>query len=184
MVDYMGALYDLIVECLTLAKLPLAADRIYRAWPNRVALPKGDNEFAVMTPISLVRRGTNVERYDGVKEVVTLWALYLADVQVDFWGGGDKCLERAMALEIMARSPLSIGFMRERDLKVGVIDCPGGVKDLTTTGDADQYVRRAVVTIQLEFWNSLEAEQWGTLGPLLFEYFENVDVHHPPKGDD
>jgi hypothetical protein len=119
--------------------------------------------------------------YQSEGERLTVLALYLADVQVDFWGADERCFERALALEAWARSEFGTAFLASRG--VSVIDCPGGVKDMTMVGDADQYVRRAMATIQLEFWSGAAAEELSTPGPLEFKHFENVDEHHPPKGE-
>jgi hypothetical protein len=142
-------------------------------------LPTGDDEFAVMTTITITRRGTNVN--NSANEVLSLLALYIADVQVDFWSADERCLERALALEAFAISESGVVFALERG--VSLIDCPGGVKDMSTVADADEYVRRATLTIQLEFWNAVLSEEWSTPGPLRFKYLENVDEHHPPIGD-
>jgi hypothetical protein len=181
MVDYLGALYDLVIECAKLSGEPLEPKNVFRAWVNRSTLPKGTSEYVVMTPISLVRRGTNVYEYDKAGEVTTMRALYLADVQVDFWSDDDRCLKRALALEAFVQSEEGVSFMRPRG--VGLVDCPGGVRDMSAVGDADQYVRRAMVTVQMELWSGPPVEQLGTPGPLGFKYFENVDEHHPPIGE-
>ena len=181
MIDYLGALYDLILECARLSGRPLSGDQVYRAWVNRASLPPGTDEFVVMTTIALVRRGSNVYDYDPDGEIMSMRVLYLADVQVDFWSSDDRCLERALALEGFSRSEEAVSFMRGRG--VGLVECVGGVKDMTAPGDADQFVRRAMTTVQMELWGPTPVEEWGTRGPIEFERLENVDEHHPPIGE-
>ena len=84
-------------------------------------------------------------------------------------------------LEALSRTERGVSFMRER--QASLLGCVGGVMDLSMAVDSDQFVRRAMTTMQIEFWSSFQAEEWSTPGPLRFKYFENVDEHHPPTGD-
>jgi hypothetical protein len=178
MLDYQGAIYDFILYCANQAQAPLSSDNVFRAWPNRVSLPKASNEFAVITPISLVSKGTNTYRYLPVDEVMILSSLYLADLQIDFWGNDLKVFDRASALLIISQSPYGTDFFKLKNMSV--IECPGGIRDLSSPGEDDQYVKRASLTLRVEFWDEVKVDQWGTPGPLSLKYFENVDVHHPP----
>ena len=146
MIDYLGALYDMVIECAALAGAPLDSSQVFRAWANRASLPSGSNEYAVMTTIGFVRHGTNI--YGDRDDRLDIKALYTVDVQVDFYGG--KCVDRALAMEAFARSQAGVDFLKPKGLSV--IDCSDGVRDMSGVGDADQFVPRAMTTIRLELW--------------------------------
>lgn len=180
MVDWLAAVYDLVLLAANAAGAPLDPGLVFRAWANRAPLPPGTNEFATMTTLSLVRRGTNVYRYDGPAEVMNVGTLYDALIQVDFWGSDDRCLARALALEALAASPYGVDVCARRG--VASVECQGGIKDMTETGDANQHVRRGSATLRIMFWAELGMDQPGTPGPLNLHYFEDVDAFHPPSG--
>jgi hypothetical protein len=184
MVDFLGILNDFIIYCAERSGNPLAQANVYRSWVTLVSLPKGSNEFAVMTTMTINRRGSNVYDYDYAGEIMSMRALRVADVQVDFWSKDERCFDRAEALEGLALSEEGSAFFRDHPLakgfSVAVVDCPGGIRDMSAVGDADQFVRRASMTIQIEFWSTVKLSELGTPGPLQFKHFENVDASHPP----
>ena len=78
---------------------------------NRIALPKGTNEYIIMTVLNHFRHGTNVYEFDArqvpheadgtdiTKELVEI------EVQIDCYSDTDAGRQRATAIEMMARSP-------------------------------------------------------------------------------
>ena len=58
--DYLGALHGLVMRSAELSGRPIPAGNIFRAWPNRVPLPEGSDEYVILTTVSISRRGTNV----------------------------------------------------------------------------------------------------------------------------
>jgi hypothetical protein len=131
--------------------------------------------------VSLARRGTNLYEYQIDSEVMDLRAMYLAEVQVDFWSNDESCFERALALDAFAMSVEGVEFGRARG--IGLIECPGGIRDLSEAVDAERVVRRASVSVSMTVWGAAPLEEQGTKGPLRLQYFENVDAEHPPIGD-
>lgn len=164
---------------------PKIPSRIYQGWVNRAALPP-DNEYAVMSIISHLRRGTNVETFDASQAaidedgVLTTSELILCDVQIDFCSdphtGRDFARRRAQAIETAARSSFGPQFFAQYNM--GCLYATDA-QDLSFVGDAKQYVSRWMTTVRLSFWTAVSAElPW--FDAVNLKRLENVDVHHKP----
>lgn len=164
---------------------PKIPSRIYQGWVNRAALPP-DNEYAVMSIISHLRRGTNVETFDASQAaidedgVLTTAEMIECDVQIDFYSDphrpGNYARRRAQAIETVARSSLASQFFAQYGI---ACQYATDARDLSFVGDAEQYVSRWMTTIRLSFVTAVSAElPW--FDAVNLKRLENVDVHHKP----
>ena len=148
---------------------PKIPSRIYQGWVNRAALPP-DNEYAVMSIISHLRRGTNVETFDASQAaidedgVLTTAEMIECDVQIDFYS--DPHRPGNLASQFFAQYGIACQYATD-------------ARDLSFVGDAEQYVSRWMTTIRLSFVTAVSAElPW--FDAVTLKRLENVDVHHKP----
>lgn len=182
--DVYGAVFDFINAFVVDPPL----DVILRGDQNRSALPSGTNDYAVMTVISEARRGSSVKTLSD--NSLTIQKLVLCDVQIDIRSDdGPRAQNAASLIELWARDEFGIRFFKNYSISVTGATSP---QDLTFVDESNQFVKRFMVTLNLEYWvsTSIEAPSFETVSikqndPVVApeNYFENVDVHHPPTED-
>ena len=156
-------------------------ENIYKGFKNRVALPKGTNEYIIMTLLNQVRHGTNVDTYsatglpvtaDGINTTKQLVELA---VQIDCYSDSHDGRQRATAIEMMARSPHGVQFFNQFGMSCLYAD---DVRDLTGVTDADQFVYRYMTTLHLTYWAQID--QTLPWFDAVDVDLKNVDVTFPP----
>lgn len=125
---------------------------------NNRTLPKDGNDFCIVTPITMSRSGTNIERWeeDG-QELLELQEYVNLDVQIDCYStNGFDAMERAQTLETVARSEYGVNHFLESG-----IDClyAEGIQNLSAVIDAKQYVSRWMLTLHLGYWKRVKLAQ-------------------------
>ena len=148
---------------------------------NRIALPKGSNEYIIMTVLNHFRHGTNVYEFDArqvpleadgtdiTKELVEI------EVQIDCYSDTDAGRQRATAIEMMARSPYAVRFFKQFGMSCLYAD---DVRDLTNVTDSDQFVNRYMTVLHLTYWATIaQALPWFD---AVNVDLKNVDVTFPP----
>ncbi len=185
MPDILGAVYDFVLQHGRTGEIAsLAPEHIIRGWQNYGGLPKGKQEFCVLTLQTVVRHGTNVWRREDDPEsatglVETISRLGEALVQADFCASAPNAPEhapfaRAQAIETLARDPFGVEFFRAWGLSSCYAD---DVRAIPYPNDQGQWSARYSTTLHLTYWFSLTVPQPGftRVKPRI----ENVDVHHP-----
>lgn len=172
--DLYGAVYAFLAGCCTPALDP---QNIIRGWENRVSLPPGTEEYAVMTIVKHQRHGTTVEGEGTEPGTLELRELVEVTVRLDFCSAGDNARRRAQTVETLARSPAGANWFRRRHgLGCLYADAPA---DRSFAGTGEQFVRRWTTALHLTHWRVLALrEDFFTTARLT--RLENVDVHHPP----
>lgn len=173
--DVYAAMYNF---ALAFGKPDLPAANIVRGWQNRGHLPQDTNEYAIITIMQGVRRGTNVTHFGfdpaTVKDgTLTTAELVQCGVQFDFCADDDTARQRAQSVELVSRSPMAVDFLAPHSIAPLYAD---DVKDLSFTDGSDQFVQRFSVSLYVSFWASMEASV-GWFDRINL-YTENVDVHH------
>lgn len=187
-----SSLPDALYDFVSIYTIPqISPQNIIHADQNNSSLPSGEEEYIVITIINVVSHGTPVEEYqDGSISVTTLYEYF---IQIDFFSNGDNARKRAISLANIGRSSLAPEFFNQRGMSVTTVSDP---QDVTFVGDANQYVKRWMFTIQvtrpevnllpIETANSVELSIDSTSQSHNHEtkpptsYFEDVDVHHKP----
>ena len=154
---------------------------IIKGFQNRIVLPKGTNEYIIMTMLNHTRHGTNVYEFDArtipydqdgaeiTKELVEV------EVQCDFYSDSDNGRQRATAIEMMACSPYAVRFFKKYGLSCLYAD---DVRDLTGVTDADQFVYRHMVVLHLTYTAVITQKlPWFD---AVNVNLKNVDVKFPP----
>lgn len=150
---------------------------IVPGFADEQSLPADGNDFAVFTPITETRRATNAQEWDGVAEKITELEYIEQAWQIDFYSGSPvHAMNRAQALEQMARTEQAVTFMRALHIDLQYAD---GLTNLTGILDAGKYVSRWAVTVHVGYYRKLKQTQ---------EFFTaasvdvvNVDVRFPPR---
>lgn len=156
-------------------------EHIFKGYKNRVALPKGSNEYIIMTLLSQTRHGTNVNTFDasaaqrGEDGADTTQELVEIAVQIDCHSDSDAGRQRATAIEMMARSPYAVQFFRQFGMSCLYAD---DVRDLTGVTDSDQFVYRYMTTLHLTYWAQI-TQQLPWFDAVNVD-LKNVDVKFPP----
>lgn len=181
----------------------LPAEAVYQGWQNRAALPAGSNEYAVMSILWQRPVGTTVSMFatlansakgsrQAPQGAIEYQALTEVAVQVDFYSEGDTARQRAANLQMMAKTAPAVELFSRFGLSSLYAD---DVRDLSFVGDAQQFVRRASVTLHLSTPLTISGDETGGGGgpgaglSIPTQYFdqarlsglENVDAHHPEK---
>ena len=173
MPDILAAVYDFVLAHVRPALPP---EHIVRGWQNRAHLPVDSTEYAVLTLIGAVRRGTNVRipaPGRGPSGALTVAKMALCDVQVDFCGR--DAAARADCLELLARDARSVDFLRPYGVSSHYADDP---RAMTFENESAQWEPRYMTVWHLACWSGtdLAADYFDAVTTR----FENVDVHHPP----
>lgn len=179
--DVLTAVYAFV---LAYALPAMDAANIVQGWQNRVSLPAGVNDFAVIAPITRIRRGTDIESFDAstaaadedgtLSESEMIQTTFQIDLCSDINSGNAE--RRAQALETVARSYLGTRFFEDYG-----IACHYGsdVRRVPTLDDSNQYLERCLLTLTLAYWTTVSAEvPWFSAVNLIPK---NVDVIYPPK---
>lgn len=172
--DVMSAVHGFI---LAWAVPALPSDCIIRGWENRYALPAKSNDYAVYSMVGETRRGTNVSTISDDTLVKT--KLVTGLVQVDFCSDTDAARLRASALELAARDEYGVNYFKEHGISALYADDP---KDLSYVNGGEQYIKRFMVQLHLCWSVGLSAAAQ-SFNIATMSRVENVDVHHPVKGD-
>lgn len=190
MTDILGAVNDFILEyARNDSDLPaLTQAQIIRGWQNYGGLPPKTQELAILTLLSVSRRGTNARtRRDanaatGIIETVSRLAEHM--VQIDFCCARPRTPEyaartRAEIMEILSRDPIGVAFFQ----KYGLSSCYADeIKALPFVNESKQWVARYSVTLHLTGWTRVETTLDSFTNVTL--QIENVDGHHPVKKGD
>lgn len=146
---------------------------VFQGWQNRAALPKS-NEYAVISVFDSTRRGSdthellNTAEGEDKPEIYRAKAYYETRAQLDFISQGEAGRQRALCIDVAAHSSLGVNFFRPYGLALEYAD---GARDLTFTDEAQQYVRRFMVSLMLGHWATLDVETaWigmGKTGPAI-----------------
>ena len=154
---------------------------IIKGFQNRIALPKGTNEYIIMTVLNHTRHGTNIYKFDASKAGTledgdeTTIELVEVEVQIDCYSDSDAGRQRATAIEMMARSPYAVQHFREYGMSCLYAD---DVRDLTGITDADQFVYRHMTTLHLTYNATITMKlPWFD---AVNVNLKNVDVVFPP----
>lgn len=175
-------IYEAVGRFLLKFAVPAVAQNcIYKGYNNRVSLPKGTNEYIIMTVLNHTRHGTNVYNFDASKAgtledgIETTSELVEVEVQIDFYSDSDAGRQRATAIEMMARSPYAAQHFKQFGLSCLYADA---VRDLTDVTDADQFVYRHMTTLHLTYTAAIAMKlPWFD---AVNVNLKNVDVVFPP----
>lgn len=178
-------IYTAVRDFITAYALPnYDAVNIIRGWQNVKYLPSKTNEYAVISIISHIRRGTTVHNYDAKNAAPnedgtsTLKELVFVRVQVDCCSESDNdARKRAQMLEMVARSSVGTRFFEPYGIGCNWATYP---RDLTFINKANQYVKRWEIELELSYTVSLKVG-YPWFDSVKFERVENVDEHHEPK---
>lgn len=152
MPDVLTAVYDYV---LAYGLPAMHSDNIYRGWQNRAALPPNTNEYAIISFVSNVRRGTSVETLEikGVKdaepETYTVATYYEATVQIDCCSDSDAGRQRATMLSNFARSHIGVAAFKAHGISIIDASAPS---DISMVDEAHQFVQRTMLTLRLSYW--------------------------------
>jgi hypothetical protein len=169
--DFMADVNDLLMYVTGLPQ-----DHVFRGNQSREVLPK-EGDFAVFTPISQKRIGSNIPvlHADNVPddknapEVDT--KLLQVDLQVDFWG--DNSFKYAHGLETFCHALRCLTWLKESKKDIRVMYASNPV-DATLVDDTRQYIPRWMLTISICFAVSDTDE---------VPWFEDVVVVPNPRAD-
>lgn len=176
-------IYEAVRQFINIYALPeIPVEHIIQGWQNRMSLPTGTNEFAVMSIIFDTQHGTTVETFEAqnpdktVPGILTVKGLVELAVQVDICSETDVARQRARRLAVVTRSSIGVQHFNEWGLSALYAE---DVRDLSFVGGEKQYVRRYMTTLHLSINEGVT---------VAFPYFdtaktsrvENVDVHHKP----
>jgi hypothetical protein len=182
MPDIYGACYD-FVKAFAFPGVDGAC--IFEDASNDASRPKGSNEFAIISILGGVRRGTTVERFintgadDDKSEKLELRTLYEALVQVDLYSDSKDARRRAHTMETLARSSVGVSFFGPYGIGCNYAD---DVRELTYTDEQRRIVHRYMVTLHLSFWGGVDVgTAWFTDAKL--NRVEDVDAYHKPTGE-
>lgn len=178
-----GAVRDFIVAYA----LPnYDAVNVIRGWQNVKYLPSQTNEYAVISIISHLRRGTTVHYYDAKKASpgedgrTILKELVFVNVQVDCCSDiDDNARKRAQILEMVARSHVGTRFFKPYGIGCNYSTYP---RDLTFIDKADQYTKRWEIELSLSYTAGVTVE-YPWFDTINLVRVENVDAHHEPKNE-
>jgi hypothetical protein len=146
------------------------------ALQNRVTLPPKTCWISYLIK-DIKRRGSNITEYDTTNEQSIIQTHWIAEVEISFWDDDEKYLLRAISLNTLANSFEGANFFKRQEL------CIVGCSDPQIIGyvnEMDQYGKRILVTLSIEFTTKVRISTKGSSGPLG-TFLENVDVHHPPR---
>jgi len=182
-----GDLYEAMKAFIGFAGLPaLPPERILQGWQNRMALPAGVNDYAVISILSARQRGTPAEMFENADPdpaapgVLTVAGLLEVSVQVDFCAEDDTARHRAERLAVASRSSLGVDFLNQYGFSPLYADDP---RDISFVGDARQFVRRWTVTVHLcSAQGAGLAVEVSWFDRAAVSRIENVDVFYPPRG--
>lgn len=174
--DIYTAVYDYIS---IFADPQLNPNNIIRGWQNRSYLPQDTNEYSVITIIDSKRIGTNVHQWSedpNISENLIIKELELVgcSVQIDFCSDDDSSEQRARTIELITRSEIGVNFFSGYNISPLYAETP---KDMSFTDGSEQFVKRFMVMIHLNYWIN-----FSTSNPSFSTYsltIENVDVEHP-----
>lgn len=167
------AVYDYILK---FADPPIEADRIFRGYPNRTALPLTNTYIVFTVSDNIERVGTNISQYpDDNSESTSSYRHYAVDI--DFTSDDqDISLKWSSKFETLGRSDISTRFFEPYEV---FFIRSSNIQFLPYVDDNRQYIYRYRVQIIIAIWETVTAQQ---------DYFtavelnlENVDVHHIPK---
>ena len=183
--DVLGAVNDFILAYVKNTDVvALTQPQVIRGWQNVVsALPKDNQEYAVLTLLATTRHGTNVHRYahadgdTGLVETVSRMAEHM--VQVDFCSAYPQQAEEAARIraeiqETLTRDRVAVDYFASCGFSACYAE---DVRPLPFQNESEQWVARYVVTMHLSGWTDVPLDLDSFEDVNL--YLENVDVHHP-----
>jgi hypothetical protein len=182
-----GQLYEALRSFIGFAGQPaLPPEHILQGWQNRMALPAGVNDYAVISILSTRQHGTPVEMFEApdpdpaAPGILTVAGLLEIIAQVDFCAEDDTARQRAECLAVAARSSLGVDFLSQYGFSPLYADDP---RDISFVGDARQFVRRWMVTLHLcRVGAGGLAVEVSWFDRAAVSRLENVDIHHPGRG--
>jgi hypothetical protein len=163
----------------------LPEEHVFFGRQNRMALPSGTEEYAVVSFMSAETVGKPFARYKRDTDAEKVFSHWKAEFQADFCSSFPAAaLARASRFSAMCEAGLGSALLAGTGVNaIGV----SGVTDASGYVDAEQFVIRSRVRLTLEYdsdyeipvesADSLEVKSSAPEG----RYFENVDVHHPSK---
>ncbi len=176
--DIYAACRDFVLAYAQPAMLP---DNVIQGWQHRASLPEGSTDFAVISVIGAVQRGTTVETFTAsnpdtsILGVLNLTGLMDIRVKVDCCSDSDLARQRAQRLAVVTRSSVGVDFFNGRSLSALYAE---EITEVTEEEKENQFLQRYAVILHLSCWcgDSVEMEYFdrATLARL-----ENVDAHHP-----
>ena len=174
-------LFQAVEDFLQVYAVPALKDdgrHVIPGYVNDQTLPPDDGDFCVFTPISAVRRGTNIEEWrksaDGDK--VDYLEYFESVWQVDCYSTSPvRAMRCATSFETVVRSPVGVEFFKPKGIDCQFADSPSNLSGLLDSG---KYVSRWMLTMHLGFWKRVSVD---------FPYFDtltvnvkNVDASFPP----
>lgn len=175
-------IYEAVGRFLLKYAIPAVPQKcIYKGYNNRVSLPKGTNEYIVMTILNQVRHGTTIDTFDASKAAInedgTEVARELVEVavQIDCYSDSDAGRQRATAIELIARTSYAPQFFHQYGMSCLYAD---DVRDLTDVTDANQFVYRHMTTLHLTY-NAVIGQKLPWFDAVNVD-LKNVDVVFPP----
>jgi hypothetical protein len=169
--DFMADVNDLLMYVTGLSQ-----DHVFRGNQSREVLPK-EGDFAVFTPISQKRIGTNVSVLHGAKvpdsenAPETDTKLLQVDMQIDFWGADS--FRYVQGLENFCHSLRCLTYLKEQKKDIRVLYASNPV-DATLVDDTRQYIPRWTLMISICFAVSVTDE---------IPWIEDVAVVPNPRAD-
>lgn len=176
--DVYAAVYDFVAAWALPAINP---DYIIRGWQNRSHRPPDTNEYAVISVLSEVRRGTNVTTLRTDPQNTDDGALVKGKltecmVQIDFCSDNETARQRAAALETAMRDEFACDFFASYGINALYADDP---RELSFVDGSEQFVKRYMITLHMSYWSELSASSdW--FNQVQITRVEDVDAHHKP----
>lgn len=165
------SVYDYILK---FADPPIEADRIFRGYPNRTALPL-TNTYIVFTESNIERIGTNVTEYPDdaiLEDQATFFHTFDIDLTSD---NQELALHWSMIFETLNRSHIAADFFKDKPCQ---FIRGNDTQFIPYVDDNRQYIYRyrcpiivsklEKVTIRQDYFSKVDLR------------IENVDEHHPP----
>lgn len=177
-------IYEAVRQFVKMYALPeMPIEYIIQGWQNRMSLPAGTNEFAVITILFGTRHGTVVETFKAqdpdktVLGTLTVVGLVELSVQVDICSETDFARQRAQRLAIVTRSSIGVQFFNDFEMSALYAD---DARDISFVGGEKQFVRRFMTTLHLSI-NEGVIVDFPYFDVVKMSRVEDVDAHHKPN---
>lgn len=137
---------------------PLDESMVLAGHTSNLTRPATGEDYAIVTPISEIMRGTPIEEYEKKGDAVLGVRVYIEQlIQIDFFSANHfDAKARAESLLMILRSSHGADFFSDF-----AIDCLYGenLRNLSGVIDSAQYVSRWSFELRLGFWKQLEVKQ-------------------------
>jgi len=177
-----GDIYEACRDFVLTYALPLLLpSNVVQGWQNRLVLPPGAGDYAVISILHDKQHGATIEEFQAANSdpnapgLLIIKGLVEVAVQVDFCAEDDTARQRARRLAIVTRSSIGARFFKDYGMSALFAD---DVRDISSESDAEQLIRRWTTTLHLTLTEGISVEV-PYFNQARVGHLENVGVHHP-----